>query len=145
MKIAAVILLVFFAAAPSWAVLGQRVQSVHSDQQRMRGQLRSVSRQGYTVQQITSPGGVVNEYVSPDGIVFGVSWQGLTVPNLSQLLGSYFKQFQQAARSSAKRRHAVVFRTDQLVVESGGHMRGFRGRAYVPALIPRNVSPSVVQ
>ncbi|HLI29466.1 MAG TPA: DUF2844 domain-containing protein [Terriglobia bacterium] len=142
----AVLASMFLLAAPSWAVLGQPVQSVHSDQMRLHGQLRSVSRRGYSIQQITAADGtVIKEYVSPAGVVFGVSWQGAAMPNLSQLLGSYFQQFQQVSRSAAHRRQALVVRTDQLVVESGGHMRAFRGRAYAPALLPNNLTPAVVK
>ena len=136
----------FLLAVPSFAVLGQSVQSVQSDQQHLRGQLRSISRQGYSVQQISAAdGAIVKEYVSPAGVVFGISWQGAAMPNLSQLLGSYFPQFQHASRSAVRRRQALVVRTDQLVVESGGHMRAFRGRAYVPGLVPNNLLPPVVK
>src|SRR5487761_1351095 len=142
----AVLASMFLLAAPSWAVLGQPVQSVHSDQIRLHGQLRSISRQGYSVQQITAADGtVIKEYVSPAGVVFGVSWQGVAMPDLSQLLGYYFPQFQHASRSAVRRRQALVVLTDRLVVESGGHMRAFRGRAYVPGLLPNNISPAVVK
>jgi hypothetical protein len=146
MKAALAFLLLFFLqAAPSWAVLGQPVTSVRSDQQRMRGQVRSVARQGYSIQQITAPyGTVVKEFVSPAGMVFAVSWQARTMPNLSKLLGSYFPQFQQASQSRTRRRRAVILRTNQLVVESGGHMRAFHGRAYVPALLPPDVPLSAI-
>lgn len=134
------------AAAPAWAVLGQRLESVQSDRAHLHGELRAVARQGYSVQQITAAdGAVVKEYVSPAGVVFGVSWQGPAMPNLSQLLGSYFPEFQKASRSSVHRHRAVSMKTDQLVVESGGHLRAFRGRAYVPGLLPGNLSSAVVQ
>ena len=139
-------LMTLFLAAPSWGVLGQPVQTVRSDQQRMHGELRSISRQGYSIQQISAAGGtVIKEYVSPGGMVFGVSWQGMAVPNLSQLLGSYFQPFQQASRSAVHRRQALVVRTNEVVVESGGHMRAFHGRAYVPVLLPNHLTPAVVQ
>jgi Protein of unknown function (DUF2844) len=134
-------------AAPSWAVLGQPVASVSSDQQRMRGQIRSISSQGYSVQQIKAPDGdIVNEYVSPAGTVFAVTWQTRTMPNLQQLFGSYFTQFQQASQAGTRRRRGgIILRTNQLVVESGGHMRAFRGRAYVPSLVPSNVPLTAIQ
>lgn len=134
------------ASAPAWAVLGKPVTSVHTDQLRTGGQLRAVYRSGYTVQQITQPDGlVVEEYVSPAGMVFGVSWHGPVMPKLADLLGAYFQDFQQAGHSAARRRRAVVLRSDRVVVESGGHPRGFHGRAYVPSLVPGNVSPAVIQ
>ena len=42
----------------------------------------------------------------------------------------------------AQRRAKV---TDRLVVESAGHMRSFRGRAYVSSLLPGKVAEEVVQ
>jgi hypothetical protein len=146
MKIAiALIIFLFVQVAPSWAVLGQPVASVHSDQQRMRGEIRSVIHTGYSVQQITTPdGGVVKEYVTPTGMVFAVSWQTRTMPNLQQLFGSYFSQFQQVSEAKSRRRRGVVVRTNQLVVESGGHMRSFHGRAYIPTLLPPNVPLSAI-
>ncbi len=137
-------LLLLFFAAPLWAVLGQPVSSVQSDRVQMRGTMRSAAGKGYSVQTITAPyGETVNEYVSPTGMVFGVSWKGPVMPNLSQLLGSYFSQLSQPTTS--RRRRSVIVRTSQVVIESGGHPRGFHGIAYVPSLVPANLSPSVVQ
>jgi hypothetical protein len=134
-------------AAPSWAVLGQPVASVRSDRERMRGEreIRSVAHHGYSVQEITAPdGGVVKEFVTPTGMVFAVSWQTRTMPDLQQLFGAYFAQFQQGSKAKAHRRRGVVVRTNQLVVESGGHMRAFRGRAYIPALVPSDMPLSAI-
>ena len=142
----AVMLALFFRAAPGWAVLGQPVQSVAADRERLRGELRAVSREGYAVHRIDSPAGmVVKEYISPAGMVFGVSWQGPGMPNLQKLLGCYFTEFQQAAQNRVHRRGPIAVRTDRVVVESGGHMRAFRGRAYVPSLMPPTLSEAVVE
>lgn len=147
MRIAlAVFLALLLGEGPAWAVLGEYEGSVSLDQQVVRGERRSIARQGYMLHQITSPSGMtVNEFVSPAGLVFGVSWHGPTMPNLQQLLGSYYVQFQQASRSRVRRRGPLVVRTDKLVVESGGHMRSFHGRAYVPGLFPSNIRADVVQ
>ena len=147
MKTALVVLSAsLLGVAPAWAVLGQSVDSVRSDQERLRGQLLAVSRHGYTIHQISAPDGtVVREYVSTDGQVFGISWQGPTMPSLAQLLGAYFPEFQQASQSTAHRRRPLVVRTDRLVVESGGHPRAFHGRAYVPGLVPNSLSEAVVR
>ena len=136
----------FLSTVPAWAVLGQSVESVRSDQLKLKGQLRSTTLEGYSVHQINSAdGSVVKEFVSPTGTVFGISWEGPTMPNLSQLLGTYFTQFEQAPRSSVRRRGPVTVRTDQLVVESGGHMRAFHGRAYASGLLPGNLSAEVIR
>jgi hypothetical protein len=152
-----VVLFLTFASTPAWAVLGEYANSVASDQQVMHGEVRAIARQGYSVQEIKSgEQTVVREYVSPSGLVFGVAWHGPAMPNLQQLLGSYFAEFQQmrgvydagssqTVRSNVRRRGPIVVRTDKLVVESGGHMRSFHGRAYAPRLFPQNITPEVVQ
>jgi hypothetical protein len=97
------------------------------------------------VQQITAAGGtVVREFVAPSGLVFGVAWEGPTVPDLEPLLGSHYAAFRQAVTSSGRRRARVVLRTEELVVESGGHMRAFRGRAYLPGLVPAGLAAEAV-
>jgi hypothetical protein len=139
-------LVLLVAVAPAWAVLGQPASSVQSDHAYFRGMLVQLPRQGYELHQISAPDGtVVREYVSQEGTVFGVSWQGPAMPNLSQLLGSYVTDFQRASQSPHARRGPLVVRTERVVIESGGHMRAFHGRAYVPSLIPNNLTQAVVQ
>jgi Protein of unknown function (DUF2844) len=145
-KLLSVLLVLVLGAVPTWASLGLSEQSVHEDQQRMAGQLKSATFDGYTVHEITGTGGmVVREYVSPVGTVFGVVWEGPTLPDLSQLLGPYFSQFKQAAANSPHRRGPLYVHDGPLVVESGGHMRAFRGRAYVTSLIPGNLTKDVIR
>ena len=140
------LIMLFGLPAPTWASLGQTTASVIADLRHMSGELRSTIRAGYTMHEITSANGArVREYVSPNGVVFGVSWSGPFMPDLSQLLGSYFSEFQQAAQFSPGRRRALAIDTGKLVVESAGHMRSFHGRAYVPTLLPQNISAEVVQ
>jgi hypothetical protein len=131
----------------SWASLGDPETSVLADQQRLQAQLSTTTTPDYTVQQLEAPDGtVVREYVSSsDGIVFGVAWRGSKVPDLTQLLGTYFPLYQAALQPSVHRRGPVVVQTDALVVEMGGHMRAFSGRAYIPTLVPPSVELQVIQ
>jgi len=142
-----VLLVLTLGAAPAAAVLGEYESSVTLDQQYLRGEDRVTKAQGYTLHQITSPsGGVVSEYVTPQGKVFGVSWRAPLIPNLQQLLGSYLAEVQKASQAQTRRRGApLVVRTSDFVFVSGGHMRAFHGAAYVPSLLPQNVSPEVVR
>jgi hypothetical protein len=104
------------------------------------------AREGHDVHQITAAGGtLVREFVAPSGLVFGVAWEGPNMPDLEALLGSHYAAFRQAVIASGRRRAAVVLRTGDLVVESGGHMRAFRGRAYLPELVPPELGPAVVR
>ena len=140
------LLIVLLGAAPSWAVLGEYQNSVNIDQKVMRGQVKSFTRQGYSLHEIKAADGtVVREYVSPDGRVFGLTWRAPAMPNLTQLLGSYFRDFRRASNGRKSHRGPLVVRTDRVVIESGGHMRAFYGRAYVPSLMPKNLSVEVVR
>jgi len=131
---------------PAWAALGESVSSVDSDAQAFAGKHMMVAKVGYDLHQITmSDGSVVNEFVSPAGIVFGVSWQGHFIPNLHQLLGSYMTNLQQGQRTQVVPRRAVTIQGNDFVFSSFGHMRSFRGRAFVPSMVPSNLTPEVVQ
>lgn len=147
MKALTTVVLSLLFAAPAWSVLGEPERTVTSDQQRLQGELRSETRQGYTVHEITAADGMkVKEYVAPGGMVFGVSWSGPVMPDLQNLLGTYFAEFQKSADSApAPRRRGLAVRTDRVVVESAGHMRAFHGRAYVPSLLPGQITEEVVQ
>jgi hypothetical protein len=142
-----VLLILILAVAPGWAALGEPESSVSADGQFLRGQIREEVHEGYRLHQITQAGGgVVREYVSPAGKVFGVSWQGPGVPNMQQLLGSYFPYLQQYAQAQTGRHGGpLIIQKDNFVFTSGGHMRWYHGRAYVPSLLPTNLTPEVVQ
>ena len=90
-------------------------------------------------------GTLIREYVTPAGKVFGVSWSGPTIPDLTQLLGSYNTEFQNAVHTKNGRRHAAAVHDSDLVVESSGHMRAFIGRAYVNSLLPSGVTQDIVK
>jgi hypothetical protein len=133
-------------AAPGWAVLGEPEDTVASDQEHLHGDLRSTVGDRFSLHEITTADGTtVREYASPQGRVFGVSWEGPFVPDLAQLLGSYFAEYQQAGRSPVRQRRPLAVRTEHLVVELGGHMRAFHGRVYLPAALPEGVSESDVR
>jgi hypothetical protein len=147
MKIFAGVLVLFFlGSVPAWAVLGEYENSITVDQQRMHAQLHQTIRQGYSIKQLSSVDGrTVREYVSSAGLVFGVAWQGPTMPNLQQLTGSYFTQVKHAAQSHRRRGGPFIIRAKDFVLVSGGHMRSFRGMAYVPSLLPSGVTAEVIR
>jgi hypothetical protein len=141
-----VLLMLMMGSLPAWAALGSDVASVESDAQVLHGQHVMVAKVGYNLHQITlQDGSAVNEFVSPAGIVFGVSWTGHFMPNLHQLLGSYITNLQQGQRTQVVPRRAVTIQGDNFVFSSMGHARFFRGRAYVPGLVPANLTAEVVQ
>ena len=131
-------------ALPALAALGGDVASVHEDQAQMKGTLKTTQGTTYTVHEIKgSAGTVVREYVSPDDKVFGVAWQGPAMPNLQQILGSYFDTFSEAAQAqrAAHRAHGALYiQQPGLVVESTGHAHTFSGRAFDPGKLPQGVT-----
>ena len=136
------------AVTPARAGLGERAASVQADLMHMKGQIRRRVAPGYRVDEITTPAGtVVKEFISPAGVVFAVSWRGPVMPDLAQLMGSsYFTMLKAAEtreRASLGHNH-VQLRTPQLIVHAGGHMRFFFGVAYVPSLVPADVSISTL-
>jgi|SRR5208283_1830230 len=140
---------------PAWAVLGDTAASVLNDQARMKGTLRSVDNRTYVMHEITAPSGtVVREFVSPQGAVFGLAWEGQFPPDLQSLLGPYYQQAQKAQEKSQQqqgsqqprvRRAPIVVETPGLVLYETGHMRSFHGQAYVPQLIPPGVQASDIR
>lgn len=137
------LVVVSVTAEQAQATLGEFAASVESDRKALLSVQRAMkARDGYTVQEFSSDSVVVREYVSSSGVVFGIAWNGLTHPDLTQLLGSYTAEYrkalQQTPRKPGYRRLQV--KTDRIVVEKWGRMRNLRGRAYVPALIPPEVS-----
>ena len=131
------------------AALGGSADSVASDGSALRGQLRSTAFVNYDVQEIDTGALAVREYLTRAGRVFAVSWQGPTLPDLQQLLGTYFGEFQTqvaAARvNNAGIHRQLLIDEPDLVVASAGRLRDFFGIAYVPGLVPAGVSVGELQ
>ena len=129
--------------SPVSGALGGDATSVESDRAKMEATLRTTSRQLYTIHEMQAANNVVvREFVSPGGKVFGVAWQGASRPDLKQLLGTYFDQFNEAAKSQKTQRAGrapLIIQQPGLVLEMGGHARSFFGRAYVPQMVPAGV------
>lgn len=139
----AVVCSVILAAGPFAAAvagLGGDASSVESDRARLKGAMRVTPQGNFAVHEITTENGLaIHEYIS-SGKVFAVSWRGPGIPDLKQMLGSYYGQFAQAASAPHYNHHHLNVETPQVVVQSSGHTRSFFGRAWVPALLPQNFS-----
>lgn len=125
------------------AALGGDSASVLDDAGELHGVVeRSVSQQFEIHQIVTDNGMQVREFLNRNGVVFAVSWAGPALPNLQRLLGSQFSVYAAAlsAREHLGLHRSVRVATSGLVVESDGQMRSYVGRAYLPAMIPDNVS-----
>jgi hypothetical protein len=130
---------------PAFATLGGDVASVAADQAQLAGTATIAQVQKYAVHAIGVPSGaVVREFVSPAGTVFGVAWQGPTMPDLRQVLGPYFDRYVEAAAHRTQRGSLQIVLPD-LVVTSGGHMRAFVGKAYLPDAVPQGVTADEIR
>jgi hypothetical protein len=126
---------------PAFASLGGDATSVDTDVVKMKAQAHAATpAAGYTVSQITLPSGtVVREYISAEGKVFAVTWSGPAVPDLRQTLGTYFDTMKAAASvPHGGDHHHLTVTTSDLVLQTGGHMRAYSGKAYVLSLLPPN-------
>jgi hypothetical protein len=140
--------LVLGLSLPAWASLGGNVSSVESDRAQMKASVQVTQHNGYDVHEVQAPGGtVVDEYVSPQGTVFAVSWHGQFPPPMQQILGTYFQQYSAAlqARSSQPQpkmygHRPLDIEQPGLVVQKFGHMRAHSGRAYIPDLLPQGMT-----
>jgi len=136
-------------ASPALATLGGTVDSIHSDLSRMNAIVRVNQTDAYSVYEMTLPTStMVREYVSPAGQVFAVAWQGPFVPDLRQLLGSYFVQYSRLAKTQREThvgRRPLDIQEPGLVVQTSGHMRAFWGRAYDPELLPPGLDVGHIQ
>lgn len=127
-------------AAPAFAALGGDASSIQADQAHINAGRRVSQSNGYAVHELQSPtGALVREYVSSSGKVFAITWQAPSMPDLRQLLGNYFDEFQKSAALNRTPHAPLSVQHPGLVVQLGGHMRNFTGRAYLPDQLPSGV------
>jgi len=130
-------------AVSAFASLGGDIASVQADATQMQAHVQSARHADYTLHEMQSASGTaVREYVSSSGTVFAVAWKGTYPPNLKQLLGSQFAQYQDAMRNSSGRagRGPMTIQLSNLVVQLSGHMGDYSGRAYIPDKVPAGTS-----
>ena len=87
--------------------------------------------------QSLSNGLLVRQYVDARGLVFAVAWEGPVLPDFERLLGTAFQIYAVAVR---QQKRGVTIQNPDLVIESGGMMRSFAGRAFLPAKLPPNLT-----
>ena len=137
------LLTVALASGSALATLGGPVDSVETDRAALSAVRHNVSPgTTYTVHEFAYNGTTVREYVSAQGIVFAIAWNGNRSPDLATLLGSYANEYQNALQNTPHQpgvRHSSI-KSDNVVVQSWGQVHNLQGRAYAPALIPAGVT-----
>src|SRR5437773_10951029 len=92
------------------------------------------------MEQEPSAGTTIRQFISPQGTVFAVCWQG-SAPNLEQLLGNYFEQFVAASKQQRSRRGRGIHIDDgDLVLDTRAHLRFVVGRAFLHSKTPSQVT-----
>jgi Protein of unknown function (DUF2844) len=133
-------------ALPAMAALGGDAASVQQDASQFKSALRSTQKQSYAVHEMRAESGTtVREFVSPSGKVFGVAWQGPSVPDMRQVLGAYYQRFSSAVDPKRRPRGPMVINESGFVFQSGGHMAAFTGKAYIPEMLPEGVHADAIQ
>jgi hypothetical protein len=92
--------------------------------------------------QSLSNGLLVRQFVDATGLVFAVAWEGPVLPDFERLLGAAFQAYADAVR---QQKRGVRIQNPDLVVESGGMMRAFAGRAFLPAKLPAKLTPQDIR
>ncbi|WP_341314967.1 DUF2844 domain-containing protein [Paraburkholderia sp. IMGN_8] len=84
----------------------------------------------------------LNEYASSTGQIIAYTWQGPTMPDLRALLGKYVDSYRAgaAALTAGGNLHTSRVVRPDVIVESGGPMRGYAGRAWLPAALPPGIT-----
>jgi hypothetical protein len=125
------------------AGLGADAAGVLTDAALLHGTVTTASARQFEIEEITADSSIrVREFLNRSGVVFAVSWSGPVMPDLQPLLGAHFAAYRAglAALSHPGLHRSVRIASPELVVESGGHLRAYTGRAYLPALIPAGVT-----
>ncbi|APA87077.1 DUF2844 domain-containing protein [Paraburkholderia sprentiae WSM5005] len=148
-KVTALVSLALLAARSAYAELGGAPITPPLDAS-VSSRIASRATSSYTVRETALANGtVIREYLDARGAVFGVAWHGPRMPDLSDLLGSYFPQYiagaQAAKAARGGGRGPVAVERNGLVARSGGHMGALSGQVWLTPALPVGVSGSDIE
>jgi hypothetical protein len=121
----------------------EAVQTTAASQPAASGAQQTLMNGAVRLRTLTDPGGTtINEYATSTGRIVAYTWEGPTMPDLRALLGGYNASYHAgaAAASADGNLHASRTVRPDVIVESGGPMRGYVGRAWLPAALPAGVA-----
>ena len=137
------------AMDPARAALGEVESTTQGDSMRMAARRHLEIRPAYSVYNLAMrDGSLVREFVSSDGIIFGVSWRTQYKPNLEKLLGASYSGYVKSARDNSGQvgiRRNFRHSSSDLVVKSDAHLHLFSGWAYRRSLLPPDFSPDQIE
>ena len=92
---------------------------------------------------VDAGGTTINEYATNTGRIVAYTWAGPTMPDLRALLGNYVDSYRTGAAALAAtgngNLHASRVVRPDVIVESGGPMRSYAGRAWLPGGLPPGI------
>jgi hypothetical protein len=148
----AIAMAMFETATPAYAELGgpPTWSSSGTDNVTIFAQRQSTASVTYSVNQTTlTSGTVVSEYVAQSGTVFAITWHGPKIAPLNTLLGTYFSAYLQGLSTARATMGGgsgpLSVQQSGLVVQTGGHMGAYTGRAYLPQAFPQGFSADDIQ
>ncbi len=125
------------------AGLGGDPASVEADAAALGATVRVTAHANYRILEISGrDGSRLREFVDGGGRVFAAAWHTPGPPDLGRLLGTRYPSYVDAVSRLERpglRRDLRIAGGDW-VVESGGHLRAYAGRAYLPAWLPAGTS-----
>ncbi|WP_158300633.1 DUF2844 domain-containing protein [Chromobacterium sp. ATCC 53434] len=124
------------------ATLGQRLDAASTAAAAGQSMMAAPVSTDFRVQQSVDAGGrLIRQYADGNGTVFAVAWSGKSLPDLQQLLGTYFPAYRQAQQANRAGLNVMRGQVGSFVVHSLGRMGAFSGAAYDTALMPAGVTP----
>lgn len=126
-----------------YATLGESVTSIQQDNQSLAAQISHVTTQvtpNFTTSVITTKKGIIKEY-SAQNKVFAVTWTGKAYPNFRQIFGASFNQLSKAKQIPNQMGYFKLV-GDDFIMQMNGANNLLSGIAYIPSLIPTNLTIS---
>jgi len=131
---------------PSFARLGEPETLIKAEATQLGASLLEERTATHKIVTLDTPAELrIRQWVNAQGRVFAITWAGPVMPDLAQLLGRHYTAFREAAERGHSTRSAVRLDTPEVVIESAGRMRAFRGRAFCPPMLPAGVRPEDIR
>lgn len=134
------LLFTLLVAPLAWAGLGDAESSINGERLRLRAFHSTQRAPQYAMHELMlQDGSRVRQFVGSSGRVFAVSWNSLSKPDLSALLGNAFAGYAGAVQVAGRRGGIQrQFRHEEadLVVQTSGHLHVYAGYAYRRSLLP---------
>lgn len=130
------------------AELGGKINVTPSLKMSIKAAVPVQTQASYSVHElIPESGGSIKQYADAAGVVFAVTWKTPVLPDLQTLLGAnYFAAYKSETATKAHAgRGPVRINQNDFVIFSGGRLKAFSGKAYVPSLLPAGFNTDAIQ